>query len=142
MNDDITDWLKHRDVTMDSSVEAPRGLFDRLRFVADLLKSIKKVPTQAALIRRDQREVIHVTVIGPGITVGRMAPCELVISDARLSHEHFRITAHESGHVIRDLNSRNGTWVNGHRATAAPLKDGDIIEAGGHAFVFLDSHGK
>lgn len=124
---------------MDSRVDTPPGLFDRLRFVADMLNATKRLPTKPALLRRDNHDVVHATIIGTSITVGREAPSGLVIADTRISRQHFEITFTQGRHSIKDLSSRNGTWVNGSRITEIALKDGDIIEAGGTVWVFLSS---
>jgi len=43
----------------------------------------------------------------------------------------------DDGWVLRDLNSTNGTWVNGKAARTCHLKDGDTIEIGKHRLVFV-----
>jgi hypothetical protein len=137
MKDDLSSWLKHSGATMDSFMDVPSGLFDRLRFVADLIQSAGKIPAKPLLIHRDAGKTPRISVIHTGIIVGRVTPADLVIPDVRLSRQHFKITAHEERHLMNDLASRNGTWVNGRRINTIQLRDGDIIEAGGNVFVFL-----
>jgi pSer/pThr/pTyr-binding forkhead associated (FHA) protein len=69
---------------------------------------------------------------------GRGAPAGLVLNDNRLSRQHFRVQIAAGDAVLEDLRSRNGTFVNGTRAVRCWLRDGDIIEAGGQVFVFLN----
>ena len=58
--------------------------------------------------------------------------CDWVLDDARVSREHARIEPDDGEHRLIDLNSRNGTRVNG---VALPpsvvLQDGDLVEVGG-----------
>jgi sigma-54 dependent transcriptional regulator, acetoin dehydrogenase operon transcriptional activator AcoR len=55
---------------------------------------------------------------------------ELRLPDRWMSGEHAVIEARGDGHVVRDLGSRNGTWVDGARVTEARLASGALIEVG------------
>ena len=64
-------------------------------------------------------------------TVGRDPDAALWIDSALISRQHARIVVREGSVTIEDLGSRNGTFVNGERRTAAgPLNDGDEIRLG------------
>ena len=64
-------------------------------------------------------------------TVGRDPAAALWIDSALVSRRHARIVVLDGHVTIEDLGSRNGTFVNGERRTAAgPLKDGDEIRLG------------
>ncbi len=71
------------------------------------------------------------------VTVGRQAGNDLVIDDQSMSRDHASISATEEGHTVRDLGSRNGTWLNGNRITEEPelLRHGDEVRLGRHALV-------
>jgi DNA polymerase III delta prime subunit len=69
--------------------------------------------------------------------VGRNPECDLVISDSRISGVHFCIKSRGDGTVIKDLKSRNGTYVNGRRVIdKSSLENGAVIRAGRSLFVF------
>jgi pSer/pThr/pTyr-binding forkhead associated (FHA) protein len=53
------------------------------------------------------------------ITIGRSADCTVVIDDDYASNHHARISPHESGWMIEDLGSTNGTYVQRTRVTGA-----------------------
>jgi DNA-binding NtrC family response regulator len=55
---------------------------------------------------------------------------ELRLPDRWMSGDHAVIEARGDGHVIRDLGSRNGTWVDGVRITEQRLSSGALIEVG------------
>lgn len=70
------------------------------------------------------------------IRIGRADTTDQAINDdSQLSSAHFSIEFEQASWQIRDLNSTNGTYVNGQRVTIAVLNDGDCILAGATTFV-------
>ena len=64
----------------------------------------------------------------PELTVGRVQGNDIVLSKRNVSKQHARLTLEDDQAVVVDLNSTNGTWVNGRKITSAqPLKHGDKI---------------
>ncbi|MBD3871496.1 MAG: FHA domain-containing protein, partial [Acidobacteria bacterium] len=68
--------------------------------------------------------------VGSSLVVGRSGDNGLVIKDTAASRRHLEILSSGGGYVCRDLNSRNGTIVNGARAKVWELEDGDRILIG------------
>lgn len=64
------------------------------------------------------------------IRVGRQNGIDLWVSDPHMSRNHFVVEGFEAGFRLRDLDSRNGTRLNGVRVTVATLQSGDSIQAG------------
>jgi hypothetical protein len=63
--------------------------------------------------------------------IGRGLDCRLRFNDATVSRQHVRILVARDGVTLEDLESRNGTKVNGARiAGRQPLADGDVINIG------------
>lgn len=75
--------------------------------------------------------VMRRTLDRPSIIIGRRLSSDLPVNDPEVSRQHARITATPPAASIEDLESRNGTLVNG-RAVAGrqPLADGDLIQVG------------
>ena len=73
-----------------------------------------------------QRWVIDQTQV----TIGRGSDCDIVLPDRQVSRFHARIERENGGFLIRDLGSKNGTYVNGQEIRDRPygLKDGDEIQ--------------
>ena len=69
--------------------------------------------------------------VGPGLMIGRALACDITIDDSYASGRHARLYDRD-GHVyIEDLNSTNGTYVNGARLHAQQeLRAGDVIRIG------------
>ncbi len=66
---------------------------------------------------------------GPA-TIGRGSMANLRIDDEFISRIHCEVFLRDKEAVIRDLNSRNGTFVNGHRTQEKVLGTGDRIQVG------------
>jgi FHA domain-containing protein/GAF domain-containing protein len=64
------------------------------------------------------------------VTIGRSPDCQVVLKDFGISRTHAKIVVTEDGLRIVDLDSKNGTQVNGVPVMVAPLKDGDRILLG------------
>jgi hypothetical protein len=60
----------------------------------------------------------------------------LTLTSRALSSQHFKIVPHENGFAVVDLDSTNGTLVNGRRIRAHHLEAGDTIQAGEVEFEF------
>lgn len=77
----------------------------------------------------------------PSATVGRSRTASFAIDDGWLSREHFRISAADPEAVgtgpwdVEDLETRNGTWLNGERIRKGRATAGDVIRAGASVFV-------
>jgi len=66
------------------------------------------------------------------IAIGRAEEAGIVIDDDQVSRRHALVTVFEDGARIDDLDSTNGTWVNGARiAVPHPLLEGDELRVGG-----------
>ena len=70
------------------------------------------------------------------ITIGRDQTASVSIQDEVLSRLHFTIWRENNRYLIKDLNSQNGTWVDGQRAQGNTLKHNDCILAGRTLFLF------
>ncbi len=64
------------------------------------------------------------------ITIGRSPTNNIFVHDRNVSRVHCQIVATESGCMLSDLQSTNGTFVNGERVTECELKSGDEIRLG------------
>jgi len=70
------------------------------------------------------------------LSVGRSSTNSLQVHDTKLSRQHCQIRATPDGYFVRDLGSKNGTFVNGARITEARLRNGDRIQVGLTRFLF------
>jgi pSer/pThr/pTyr-binding forkhead associated (FHA) protein len=71
-------------------------------------------------------------VLNPGANVlGRDAGATVVIDHGSVSRRHARVLVRETGAFVEDLQSRNGTFVNGKAIDGlTELHDGDVVALG------------
>ena len=74
----------------------------------------------------------------PELRIGRDPSNSLAISDLSLSRRHCVLSREQDIYKICDLDSRNGTFVNGGAVSEKQLSHGDRISVGESVFVFLD----
>jgi predicted component of type VI protein secretion system len=73
-----------------------------------------------------------------GMIIGRRLEVPVHIDDVKSSREHAKIVAHGGGFVLLDLESTNGTFVNGSRTGRARLNHGDVIRIGRTELAYHD----
>jgi hypothetical protein len=64
------------------------------------------------------------------LVIGRSKDCDVPLADGNVSRRHAEIGRSADGFVLRDLDSTNGTTVNGRRVKSAPVGEGDEITLG------------
>jgi hypothetical protein len=89
------------------------------------------------------REVVTLTIDGrkqeitsPKVVVGRSRTCDVRLTDVNVSRRHAEIRQEGTTYWIIDLDSMNGTVVNGRRVERERLRDGDKIVLGSTEIVF------
>jgi pSer/pThr/pTyr-binding forkhead associated (FHA) protein len=82
-------------------------------------------------------------LVGDECVIGRGDDTHLRLPNVSVSRFHTRLIWGEDGWEFEDLQSQNGTIVNGKRQDRGPVRTGDEIFLGKYSLVFLgdDSHG-
>ena len=82
----------------------------------------KGIPDDVSVIPLDSRECL----------VGKSSSADVIIDNPYVSRRHAQISRDKNGYLIRDLGSKNGTFINGSQLkdSAYRLKSGDRIEIG------------
>ena len=63
--------------------------------------------------------------------IGRSAGSDIRVDSKSVSRNHAVLTRYDDGSwTITDIESQNGTWVNGERVSICPLTAGDVIQVG------------
>jgi ABC-type multidrug transport system ATPase subunit/ABC-type multidrug transport system permease subunit len=87
----------------------------------------------------DRRPTSRMPLPAKAMRIGRTPDNELVLSDLDVSRHHAELRKSTAGsYEIVDLNSHNGTYVNGQRVTSKVLTENDLIGIGHSTFRLKD----
>src|SRR3954467_15944218 len=64
------------------------------------------------------------------VTIGRDAANDLMVEGTLISRRHAEVIWTDDGWFLRDLDSRNGTYVNGEKAAFVAATDGGVVNLG------------
>jgi len=83
----------------------------------------------AIVLLGDRKTYQHWIIDQDALVLGRDETCDIMIPERQISRQHVRFHRDENErYIIEDLDSKNGTWVNGHRLEGSrELSDGDEI---------------
>lgn len=96
----------------------------------------KKASAERYFIEFDEQ----IVELGEFFSIGRHPSNHLVFfEDSFASQKHCRIEKKGSGYILKDLKSRNGTFLNGEQVIEAPLKPYDEIRVGDSVFKYRES---
>ncbi len=87
---------------------------------------------ELVIVHDGQRTPIEASVV----QIGRAPGCDIVLDDRNVSRRHAEIRRRGPVVVLIDLDSTNGTIVNGRRVREHPLADGDRITLGNSRLTF------
>ena len=89
------------------------------------------------------QEIVTLTVDGRRrevdkrrVVIGRSKDCDVQITDPNASRRHAEIRQEGAAYWLIDLDSTNGSQVNGRRTTRAKLESGDVITIGSTDLTF------
>lgn len=92
----------------------------------------------ARLVFVEGAELLGVTLpLEAEVLLGRDAGCALRLPAEDVSRRHARVAPADGGHVVEDLGSTNGTFVNGEAVSARRLASGDRIRIGSFVARYL-----
>lgn len=96
----------------------------------------ESLPVARLEIRNGEFAGMVYELIGDETLIGRNPTTHITLLDEGISREHAVVLLDddEQSHVIEDLQSTNGTKVNGKRVRSATLQDGDEIQIGHTCF--------
>lgn len=82
------------------------------------------------MLMNDGAQLRHMPLFEPETRVGRAVENHIVIYSRRVSRFHALLIRHGGFVSVRDLQSTNGTFVNGKRVAVSALVDGDTLQVG------------
>jgi ABC-type multidrug transport system ATPase subunit/pSer/pThr/pTyr-binding forkhead associated (FHA) protein/ABC-type multidrug transport system permease subunit len=70
------------------------------------------------------------------LAIGRAGDCDLLLDSPLVSRHHARLERAGPTHLLIDLGSTNGTYVNSQRIDRAELHAGDVVQIGPYRFTY------
>jgi pSer/pThr/pTyr-binding forkhead associated (FHA) protein len=92
----------------------------------------------ASLIVQDGTHPVTYELVGDVVTIGRAPLNDIVIDNPVVSAEHAMLLKVDDTYWLKDLNSTNGTHLNGLLFTYGELKDSDTIRFGPVMAIFAE----
>ncbi|MEO5378055.1 MAG: FHA domain-containing protein [Magnetococcus sp. DMHC-6] len=92
-----------------------------------------KIVIKVKGVIREERELTRVAT-----AIGRTSENEIILDNPAVSRSHAAIVRKGDKYLLEDLDSRNGTFVNGQRIQRHELQDGDSILVGKHTLLYVD----
>ncbi len=95
-------------------------------------------PAYLTVFRKGERPLMFELAREDGfVVIGRVDECEITVQDRRVSREHAEVEVAEGQYRLRDLESSNGTLLNGEKLLGSRrLEHGDKIVIGGYLLRF------
>jgi hypothetical protein len=117
------------EVTVAVDPNLKRGDFD---CVATLVEGEDggSVGSRAVVVIHEDGAERTVALSSDSVTIGRLAECDVVLTDKGASRKHAQLKQRNGTWTITDLGSTNGTRLNGQTIQSRELSDGDKITIG------------
>ena len=123
----VLDHANDRTITL-TKIDA---LQDTPGHADDVVVHLDDLPAGGSLVVRNGEQTGVALDLNAKVTrLGRHPDSEINLDDITVSRRHAEIERTARGHVVRDVGSLNGTYVNGHRIDEALLQQGDELQVG------------
>ncbi len=93
------------------------------------------------IVKLGDQEIQRVNLNKPVVTIGRSSDNDVIIENLSISRKHAELRMDNDAFIVADLNSSNGTRVNGLPITESEIEDGDIIGVGKHNLILSAPEG-
>ncbi len=140
VKDSAGTWIEDLSPTNGTALGSPGNNIQRAKFAADdvVYFGSLRVPASRLLTGKlgmGEQPHTSLTVLEKTTVLGRSKDCDQVLDDPKVSRRHAKLTRSDSRLMVEDLNSANGTYVNGKRIRGAVvISPGDIVGLGCFTF--------
>ncbi len=105
----------------------------------DLMSTTQTELISPTLTVLDSDSALELRVTDRSYVIGRDAQCDLPINDSDASRRHAEVVLTSKGAVLSDLQSKNGTKVNGRLVDSRKLRHEDVVQIGTTRMRFEDA---
>jgi len=111
-------------------VEMPEGAREELARTSRLEPVVPRSSIRTLVVTAEDGQKLRVDQVP--IRIGRGVDNDLVLRDVRVSRQHAAIEPAADGWIIRDMNSTNGTYLDGERVDEARVNAAAEVSLGGY----------
>lgn len=97
--------------------------------------------TAKLILSFNDQQVGEFTLDKESLTIGRRPESDIHIDNLAVSGQHARVVTIAGDSFLEDLDSTNGTFVNGKRVKKHPLASGDLVTIGKHSLRYVGEGG-
>lgn len=134
-----SDKSSKSDISKKKKLAEVREIFSKSDRIAEVKARRGKITLPVLLFTEGQYEGDVFPLKDDKITIGRVADNTLVFdADGSVSRHHAELKKEGKTYIIVDLNSSNGTTVNGKLIMTHRLKNGDRITIGSNSMIMID----
>lgn len=122
----------HTDLVVEKASDSrpvPQEYFDRV-------SSFYLSEPPKLIVKLKNRPLKTYKFIGKELTIGRLPGNDIEIDNLSVSRKHASISIRGNDYILRDLGSRNNTYLNGRQIENAKLEDNDTISIGKYQIIF------
>ena len=101
-----------------------------------VVPTVKRVGTPSLTVLKGAYEGETFRLTSFPLIIGRDPECDLFLNNMTVTRKHALLEAIDGEVVITDLNSLNGTWIDGQIKDRSVLKNGTIVQIGTFAMIF------
>jgi pSer/pThr/pTyr-binding forkhead associated (FHA) protein len=107
----------------------------------EILEDLKRIPKDSVglVVIKGPSIGEKFFIAKPIFNIGRSADSDILLDDITVSRKHAVIKKIDNKHVLTDLGSLNGSYVNGVIVNEIELNNGDKIQIGKYVFLFFSS---
>ena len=137
-NDRNNDPVEPVDAT--STISIPALYVDSEEMSSDELSAADGLPAGSALllVQRGPSAGARFLLDTDMVTVGRHPDSDIFLDDITVSRRHATFTRIAGGHIVADLGSLNGTYVNRDRIESdITLAGGDEVQIGKYRLIYI-----
>jgi two-component system, cell cycle response regulator len=123
--------------SLDSYVDSERTTTRQTEtnIAAPISATTNNRPTLTVVVGLDAGRVVRLS--NEETTLGRAATCDVVLTDPGVSRVHARFIHTDTGFIVEDLGSKNGTLLNERKITRQAVPYGVTIQIGPHVLLRL-----
>jgi len=93
--------------------------------------------TARLILELPDREPATFVLDGSQVSLGRSPECDIQVDLTNVSRVHACIRSEDEDFVVEDMDSTNGTHVNGVRISRCVLRNNDVVAIGAGRIVFI-----